>query len=184
MLPPSAMPPGSISMTMKAPGVGTAQGYSVFDGKLVNRGWLVLRLKMSGAEKSTVVRFIYSFLFNPAFITPFLKSVAFHNCFVFVNYCCLYALRILFCWTKVNWLSCFHAKIKQQKDKKWCAAVSDNNNKDDELQLFQVCLTVVEMKVCHPHWSWENKAIKPREGELPKLSPPALKQHNVVITVT
>lgn len=38
MLPPSAMPPGSISMTMKAPGVGTAQGDSVFDGKLVNRG--------------------------------------------------------------------------------------------------------------------------------------------------
>lgn len=57
------MPPGSISMTMKAPGVGAAHAYNVFDGKLVNRGRLVLRLKMSGAEKSTVVFFIYSVLF-------------------------------------------------------------------------------------------------------------------------
>lgn len=59
MLPPSAMAPGSISMTMKASGVGSMHGYSVFDGKLVDRGWLVLRLKMSEAEKSTV---LHSFL--------------------------------------------------------------------------------------------------------------------------
>lgn len=53
------MAPGSISMTMKASGVGTVHGYSVFDGKLVDKGWLALRLKMSEAEKSTV---LHSFL--------------------------------------------------------------------------------------------------------------------------
>lgn len=113
------MPPGSISMTMKAPGVCAAHGYNVFDGKLVNGGRLVLRLKMSGAEKSTVVFFIYSVFFIQTFITPFLKSVAFH-CFVFVNHCCLYAIvrSEFFPVEQKSIGSCvFHVKIVKVSEK-------------------------------------------------------------------
>lgn len=194
MLPPSAMPPGSISMTMKAPGVGTAQGDSVFDGKLVNRGWLVLRLKMSGAEKSMFCAlFTVSFstqhllhlFWSPSLFTTVLSlsTIAVYMLLFTQNSFLLNQSQLALVFsrqhspvfkkkkknnkTKVNW---FHVKIKQQKDKKWCAAESDNNNKDNGLQLFQVCLTVVEMKVCHPHWSWENKAIKPK-GRAPQIKP-------------
>lgn len=64
MLPPSAMPPGSISMTMKAPGVGAVHGYSVFDGKLVNRGWLVFKVKDVRAWKIDCCVIYLQFFFS------------------------------------------------------------------------------------------------------------------------
>lgn len=82
------MPPGSISMTMKASGIGTVHGYSVFDGIFVNRGWLVLRLKMSEAEKSTVLHFIYSFFVIP-YETFFEVCGILKFVFVFVRHCSL-----------------------------------------------------------------------------------------------
>lgn len=40
------MAPGSISMTMKASGTGSVHRYSVFDGKLVNRGCLFFKVNI------------------------------------------------------------------------------------------------------------------------------------------
>lgn len=84
------MPPGSISMTMKASGIGTVHGYSVFDGTLVNRVWLVSRLNMSDAEKSTVVHFIYSCFFDIPSKNLFWSL--WHVTIVFVRHCSLDAI--------------------------------------------------------------------------------------------
>lgn len=87
MLPPSAMAPGSISMTMKASGIGSAHWYSVFDGKLVNRGCLFLRLTVSGAamccKAAQTTRFLWHIMFCClTALIRFFVAVVFHTCFV------------------------------------------------------------------------------------------------------
>lgn len=90
---PPAMASGSISMTMKASGIGSVHWYSVFDGKLVNRGCLFLRLTVAG----TLMCFKATL------------TICFQCCTVF---CCLTTLtRLLVVVVFFVDSSCLHANV-------------------------------------------------------------------------